>query len=258
MKKALLLSLSILNTSIALAQVGISTTNPQKALHVSGKTSSTPIPETSVNIVRPTVRVDGLSNINQFANNICPVSVTDEGDLVLSHPLAIPLLFIDPINTLNSEKDYIPSPIIINQTPKTTSTNSTIRSFNFDIPFPCLIKFNSITSFRFLKATDGSAITDGSSRLWGTRFRFSTAPSGISTEQNAYFGESLRTYNNVVDNIDGSGVLYISSDDTLFLYQGNYTLDIDLFVETESTQTSLRIICGEGSDTISIVAYPIQ
>ncbi|MDV7696477.1 hypothetical protein N6B72_06040 [Chryseobacterium soli] len=258
MKKVLIFGIFIFNISV-FSQVGVSTTTPQKALHISGTTSSTTITGTSVNIVRPTIRVDGLNNTNQSTTDkLRPVSVSDKGDLVLSNALVKPLVIIDPINTSNTEKDYILPAVTINQTSGSTTTNAVIRSFNFTLTSPSLVKFSTVTSFQFLRASDGGVVTDGSNRAWGTRFRFSAAPAGISTAANAYFGESIRAYNNAVNTTDATGTFYTASDDTLSLPAGTYTLDVNLFAATNATQTPLRIICGSGTDTISIVAFPVQ
>jgi hypothetical protein len=259
MKKTFILCLLIFGFSSVTAQIGISTGTPQKALHVGGAVSSAPISGTPVNIVRPTIRVDGLNNSNQsITDKLRPVSVTDKGDLVLSHLAFIPLVIIDPINTTNAEKDYIPNPIIINQSAANNITNTLIRSFTFTLNSASLVKFSTTTSFRFQKASDGGVITDGSNRIWGTKYKFSSAPAGISTSDNAYFGETIRGYNNAVNNTGGTGTFYASCDETLLLPKGNYILDVNLFAGTESSQTPMRITYGEGSDTISIVAYPIQ
>ena len=241
------------------AQVGIATTLPQKALHISGSISKTPVAGTSVNIVNPTVRIDGLNNTNQgITDRLRPVSVTDKGDVVLSHPMVIPLIMIDPINNSNSEKDYLPSATTINQTAATTTTNAMIRSFNFTLTSPSLVKFSAVTSMQFSKASDGTPVTDGSNRTWGTRFRFSSAPAGISTAATSYFGESVRVYSKSVNDSKATGIFYTISDETLSLPEGTYTVEVNLYASTYTSQTPLRIIYGGGTDTISIVAYPIQ
>ncbi|WP_419869490.1 hypothetical protein [Chryseobacterium sp. CT-SW4] len=258
MKKFILGSI-VLGIHNLYAQVGISTTSPQQTLHIAGTSSSSVIEGTSVQIVRPTLRTDGLNNTNQsIEDKLRPVSVTNQGDIILSHPLVRPLVLIDFINTANGEKDYIPSAVTINQTASSTRTQLPIRSFNFTLPSPSIVKFNVVTSFQFFNALDGNIITDGSNRAWGTILRFSQAPSGISTAQNSVFGESIRSYNNVVANTGASGIFYTTSNDTLYLPQGNYTLDINLFAETAPTQNPLRISYGGGNDTVSIIAYSLQ
>lgn len=259
MKKIFIISSLIFGINNTIAQVGISTNLPQKALHVSGTVSSVPIAGTSVNVVSPTIRVEGLNNTNQsIGERLRPVSVTDKGDLVLAHSPVKPLIIIDPINNSNAEKDYIPTAVTINQTAGSTTTNAVIRSFSFTLTSPSLVKFSAVTSFQFRRASDGGVMTDGSNRVWGTKFRFSSAPAGISTAPNAYFGESVRSYSNSINNTRAVGTFYTSSDETLFLPEGNYMLDVNLFAGKNTSQTPLRIICGGGNDTISIVAYPIQ
>jgi hypothetical protein len=255
-----IISLSgLIFSSYLTAQVGISTNTPQKALHVSGSVTSVPVSGTSVSVVNPTLRIDGLNKDNQgTTENLRPVSVSDNGDVVLSPALVKPLVMIDPINTTNTEKDYIPTAVTINQTSAATTTNAVIRSFSFKLTSPSLVKFSAVTSFQFQKASDGTPVTDGSNRTWGTRFRFSSAPSGISTAATSYFGESVRGYSNSTSNTTATGPFYTSSDDTLYLPAGDYTLDVNLYAATNTSQTPLRIIYGGGGDTISIVAYPVQ
>ncbi|MBB6371095.1 hypothetical protein [Chryseobacterium shigense] len=259
MKNIIILSCFILSTTHVIAQIGISTQLPQKALHISGTVSTKPVSGTSVNIVSPTVRINGLNNTNQSkTEHLHSVSVTDNGDLVLSQTIT-PIVMIDPINTSNIEKDYIPSAGVINQTAATTTTNAVIRSFDFTLTSPSIVKFNTSTSFKFGKASDGTPITDGSNRTWGTKFSFSKVPSGSPISLNTYFGESVKSYNNVVNSTEvTNGILYTISDDTLYLIPGDYTLAVTLSAATNSAQTPLRITYGGGSDTISIIAYPAQ
>lgn len=240
------------------AQVGIGSNAPQKALHISGTSTASTIPATGVQIVTPTIRLDGLNNINQgISDKLRPVSVTNNGDLVLARSLVVPLIMIDPINPLNIETDYISTPIVINQ-PSVTSTETVLRSFSFVLASPSLVKFGVTTSFQFYKASDGSVITDGANRIWGTKLRFSTAPAGVSTAANAYFGEFLKGYANSVNNASAVGILYANSEDTLVLSAGNYTVDVISSINTSNTQIPARIVNGNGNDNISIVAYPIQ
>ncbi|MGG5209541.1 hypothetical protein ACQWU4_11385 [Chryseobacterium sp. MIQD13] len=257
MKNIIIFSCFILNTTHILAQIGISTKTPQKALHISGTVSSKSVPGTSVNIISPTMRIDGLNNTSQaLTEALHPVSVTDNGDLVLSQTIK-PILMIDPINTSNSKKDYIPTAVSINQASATT--NAAIQSFDFTLTSPSLVKFSSVTSFRFGKASDGTPITDGSNRTWGTKFSFSRVPSGSPIVLNTYFGESVKSYNNIINSTEtATGILYALSDDALYLLPGDYTLVVNLSVATNTSQPLLKITYGEGSDTLSILAYPIQ
>ncbi|MBW7676904.1 hypothetical protein [Chryseobacterium chendengshani] len=259
--KKLFLSLIMINVYInTFAQVGIGTQtiSPQKALHISGNSTVNAISGTIAQLVTPTIRIDGLNNVNQgISDKLRPVSATDNGDIVLSHAVVIPLIMIDPITLANSEKDYITVPITINQ-PSATSTDTVLRSFSFVLTSPSIVKFGATTSFQFYKASDGSVITDGANRLWGTRFRFSIAPTGVSTAADAFFGESLKAYENSVNSSSATGLLYANSEDMLSLPAGNYTMQIISSIETQSTQIPIRIINGSGNDNVSVVAYPIQ
>lgn len=242
-----------------LGQVGIGTNDPQKGLHISGNSSSTLVPGTSISLVKPTIRVDGLNNSNQSSSDkIRPVSVTDQGDLVLAPALVKPLIMIDSFNPTNSETDYLASPIITNQTTTTLTTNLVLRSFSFVLESPSLVRIGAVTSFQFYRADNGNPVTDESNRQWGTRFRFSAAPAGISTASTAYFGESLKGYYNRVSNASATVILYSNSEDVQVLPAGNYTLEIIATAITATGQTPLRIVNGSGDDTFSVIAYPIQ
>ncbi len=242
-----------------LAQVGISNINPEKALHVSGNNSSNLVSGTSISLVKPTIRIDGLNNGNQSSNDkIRPVSVTDRGDLVLAPSLVNPLIMIDSFNPANSEKDYLPSVITTNQTASALTTNIVLRSFSFVLESPSLVRIEAVTSFQFYRADNGNPMTDGSNRQWGTRFRFSAAPSGISTASTAYFGESLKGYYNRISNTSATGINYSNSEDVQLLPAGNYTLEVIATAITATGQTPLRMVNGAGDDTFSVIAYPIQ
>lgn len=251
---------SFINTSYLLvcnmffSQVGIGTNNPQKALHISGTTTTTNVSGTSINIVAPTIRIDGLNNTNQgISRNLTPVSVSDKGDLVLSTNLATPLVMINPVNTSNSSTNFLSSPVTI--TMSATSVNTLLKSFSFTLTFPSLVKFNASTSYR-LYTTTGSVITDGASRLYGTQFKFITAPSGISTT--SAFGNKIRSYANSVNNANATGIFYVISKEDLYLPAGNYTVGLYSVLSSNSSSSYFRAVCGNGSNTISIVAYPIQ
>lgn len=249
----------ILLGSKVLAQVGIGDTNPQKGLHVSGTSSSSLISGTSINLVKPTIRIDGLNNSNQSSSDkIRPVSVTDQGDLVLAPALVKPLIMIDSFNPANSETDYLASSITTNQTTTTLTTNIVLRSFSFVLESPSIVRIGAVTSFQFYRADNGNPITDQSNRQWGTKFRFSAAPAGISTASTSYFGESLKGYYNRVSNASATAILYSNSEDVQVLPAGNYTLEVIATAVTAAGQTPLRMVNGAGDDTFSVIAYPIQ
>lgn len=257
MKKLFYFAVFLAN--IVSAQIGIGNTSPQKALHISGAKSTTPIAGTSVEIVKPTVRIDGLNNSNQsIAAKLRPVSVSDKGDLVLAPNLVKNLIMIDSFNPANSETDYLPSPITTNQTSTALTTNLSLRNFDFVLNTPSLVRIGAVTSFRFYRADNGNPISDDSNRLWGTRFRFVSAPSGISTASTAYFGESLKGYYSRLSNASATQIHYANSEDVLFLPAGSYTIEIIATAITATGQVPLRIVNGNGDDTFSVTAYSVQ
>ncbi|WP_131725346.1 hypothetical protein [Chryseobacterium sp. Leaf180] len=262
MKKIYFFAGAFLLSSQIDAQVGIGLNNAaaQKALHVSGASTSTNIPGTGVNVVTPTVRIEGLNNTNQsITERLRPVSATSTGDLVLASLPVIPLVMIDAISPGNAETDYIANaaPVISIQT-IVGSNNYPLRSFSFVLAHPSIVKFGAVTSFEFTTPVTLLPIVDNSSRIWGTKFRFTTAPAGISTAANAYFGESLQGYTNVVNNASTVGPYYSNSEDSLYLPAGSYTVEVSAYIDTQTSATPIRVANGLGSDTMSIVAYPAQ
>ncbi|UFH31089.1 hypothetical protein LNP04_14045 [Chryseobacterium sp. C-71] len=257
--KKLVYIILIIESSLLYGQVGIGTMSPQKAVSISGTSTGVTIPATSIELRRPTIRVEGLNNTNQsISDKIRPISVTDQGDLVLAPALVKPLIMIDSFNSTNSETDYLPSSITTNQTTTALATDLVLRTFSFNITSPSLVKIGAVTSFQFSRADNGNPVTDGSNRLWGTRFRFSLAPAGISTAATSYFGESLKGYYNRVSNASATGIHYANSEDVIFLPSGSYAVEVISSVTTATGQTPLRIINGSGDDTFSVIAYPVE
>ncbi|WP_294304703.1 hypothetical protein [uncultured Chryseobacterium sp.] len=255
--------ISFFSIQYAFAQVGIGTKNPNKALQISdisGATTATSVPGTStIQIITPTVRIEGLNNANQsVTDKIRPVSVTDKGDVVLAPALVVPLIMIDDFNISNTEKDYLTAVVTTDQTSTNLTTNTVLRSFNFTLSSPSLVRLGAVTSFQFYQANSTSRIADDSNRQWGTKFRFSAAPAGIPTSATSYFGKSLKGYYSKTPNTTDQGIYYSNSEDVLYLPAGSYTIEIIAAAATASGQAPMRIINGAGNDTFSVVAYPVQ
>ena len=260
MKNILFFAGALLLSSQFNAQVGIGLNNAaaQKALHVSGTSTSTTIPGTGVNTVTPTVRIDGLNNTNQTVNErLRPLSATSNGDLVLASVPVIPLVMIDPISPGNAETDYLTGPVTSIQS-VVGFNNYPLRSFTFTLAHPSIVKFGAVTSFEFTAAVTLVPIIDNSNRIWGTKFRFTSAPAGIPTGGNAYFGEALQGYSNAVNTNSVIGPYYSNSEDSLYLPAGSYTVEVSAYIDTQLAATPIRMVNGNGIDTFSVVAYPAQ
>lgn len=90
-KKILFLCVPLLSFVHSFAQVGINTTEPQQALHVSGISNKLTAPyvgTTNVKVIEPTIKIEGLSADNNTAHDNSPNSIkrvyaNRDGDLML-------------------------------------------------------------------------------------------------------------------------------------------------------------------------------
>jgi hypothetical protein len=125
----------------------------------------------------------------------------------------------------------------------------TYRKFNCFFSTKLTVPFSGGT---ILYTSTGTVITDGKNELYGTKFKFSTAPSGVSMSD---FGEVMYPYSNAVNNTDATGIFYVISSEMIYLPAGNYTVGI---YSTINTNVATRIVAGNGLDTLSIIAYPVS
>lgn len=240
------------------AQVGIGTTAPQKALHISGTVTSTQISSNNsdLRLVSPTVRVEGLGNSGELLR---PVSVTGEGDMIRSSLLVNPVLVIDRTVGGGGENDYLPSDITNTQT-ATGANNYVLRTFSIQLPNPSIVRFSSVTSFKLQNAS-GLALTDNSSKVWGTRFRITSQSTSDNIGLNQFFGESYQRYSNSAATSTGVPTdinLYANAEDMLSLPAGEYTFEIVAYIESQTGTSAVRVVNGNANnDSVTIIAYPI-
>ena len=251
---ALLITLLIYSISGYTQNVksGIGTINPQQTLHVSGATATpTNVGTTGIQLVKPTVRVDGLNSANNTAHNAADgasslkrVYANQSGDLVLVTggleqitnqqfgDAIVPNLLLTSILGVGIE-----SPVLKTQTFTLTEPSVVNISASLNVQFPTLL-------------------TDGTAKVYGAYFRFSTAAGGISTTTN--FGCNQKPYTNATTT-GATGDFMISPRADLVLPKGTYTVNLYGFIQGGVlTFTANFANSTAGGENLIITASPTQ
>lgn len=295
MKSTYLLWLLIV-TSIAngygQGPTGINTNTPQQQLHVAGTSDKpgTQIGTSGIYTIKPTIRIDGLNKANNNAVNgpyalpllltmppyswtasswVQPVSVTQDGDLLLSRDYVIPLIATqvgsDALTATSFTAPGAPNPA------PGVSIDGTLTGgtgYTFTIKQTCMVHFMASVSVSIYQAgAAGSTVllTDGVNRAYNVFFRFTSAsftnPSGnpalITGATGFYqFGTEGNSYVNA--NTTGiAGDMYINPEAYLVLPPGTY--NVDLWGRFFGYDYSFNAIVGGGTeDMISIMATPLN
>jgi len=242
----------------AQTQTGIGTAAPAQALHVTaGTTSPTTLKTTLsgdlIKLVTPTVRIDGLNKTNNTVANsssslVQAVSVTQNGDFILSPEFAVPLVAA----TLGT--DMITT-ITLNNPSGSLFASTTLKSYTFTLAQTSLVHILSSISVSALNSSD-NILTDNANRICGVEYTFSAAPAGVST--NSYFGDDGYNYANGVNlGLNGvSGKMYVQPEAYMVLPKGTYTLLVWGWTYVEEWPMHARF--GEAADDmVSVTAFPL-
>jgi len=236
---------------------GINTTAPQQQLHVAGTTSSTQIGSTGVFLVKPTIRIDGLNNTNNSTlytsspSQIQSVSVTQNGDLILSADYPIPVV------ATSLGTDEITSLVTLNA-PGTNGGNNpsiegALKTYTFTLTRTSMVHFLASVSVSVYN-TAGATLIDGTDRAYHAVFKFTAAPAGVAINVN--FGQDGSSYVNSTNLGGVSGNMYVQPESYMVLPPGNYTLQ--LTGRIFGNDYAFRAIFGQGSaDMVSIIATPL-
>ncbi len=239
-------------SAYSFAQIGISTPSPQQSLHVSGITSSTPIGTTGVNLVKPTVRIEGLNRTNNAVHNssgnsIKQVFANENGDLVLAAS--------SNLITGGTINDDVPLLTLTTVTPGNTYTGD-LKSMTFTLQRKSLVSFASNISTAFY-STSGGILTDGRPHLAQTYWYFSSVPSGSPVPTNAWFGRTGFQYTSSAATNVLNGLDFLNSNNYLSLDAGTYTVVLGALIQSFGPGDVYRVdFAGFTSDNVTIVALP--
>ncbi|WP_055413364.1 hypothetical protein [Nonlabens sp. YIK11] len=209
--------------------VGIKNNAPQREIHIAGANS--------------TMRIDGLSTANN-ANNIAadpvPVYVNNDGDLVTQPSLVQSFM---PLNLRNP----IPETSVSSSTGATVDTN--LNTSTIVLTQRSLVHYTyqfSVTLRRF----DGTAITDGASRLYRSWFE-------VNSDTSNHYGYDTGTYTNNPSAPSGtyaSGFYYLSGSGYVELPAGTHTITLKTRVLGGSYDYDVRF-GGTTFDSIQAVIH---
>jgi len=203
-------------------KTGIGTTTPQQALEVAypagTPSTSTAVGTTGVNLVKPTIRVEGLNYSNNTANvnnasSLKRVYANQSGDLVLVN---------SSLENVNIQQfgDAIPAKTITLLVAGTLA--SSLKSQTFTLTQPSIVYFSASVGVTLRTTLLSAALTDGGAKVYGAYFQFSSAPAGVSTT--ATFGNNKKTYTESATGVSGDFVLNPRSN--LVLPAGAYTVNL--------------------------------
>lgn len=183
--KKLIYLISILFFNIALAQVGVGTTNPQQDLHVAGATS--------------TIRIESQNSINEPILNsgteLAPIFVTREGDLTIYPPgytTGDPVGALEPLNFLISFDNFIPNGpfgdgTVVQNSELITFAKEQIVSVPFSSPQNALIEVRYVMTIdlsdEILPAPAASTFQDISARTIHTYFYIDLNNDGLDAAE---------------------------------------------------------------------------
>ncbi|MCZ4245934.1 hypothetical protein [Pedobacter punctiformis] len=276
MKSVYIFFLFILsNVASVFAQTGINTKTPAQQLHVAGTTSAAPIGTSGISLVKPTIRIDGLNKVNNPlvysvaapltspASLVQAVSVTQDGNMILSYDYAIPYF----VTSLGSDELVPPTPLaapFLIKTPNTPSsgnlgsngsTEGILKTYTFTLNQASVVHFLASVSVSVYDYNNPANLSmDGLAKAYHVHFRFSSSPAGAGINNSALFGSDGNSYANAT-NFAPAGPMYVQPESYLMLPKGVYT--VQLVARIYGNDYPFTGVFGTGSaDRISIVAIP--
>lgn len=252
MKSFLIIILAALSiSSVAYGQgnvkTGVGTATPAQTLEIGGASSTTTVGTTGVQLVKPTVRIDGLNSTNNTVhkasdgtNSLKRVYANQTGDLVLVDSI------LERMNVQQFGDAVIPNGSV---TGTTNGASVLLGSKTFILSENSVVSISASFNVQFLPL-----LTDGAARVYDAYFNFSSVPSGSGISTTGNFGRNGKFYTNATTT-GTIGDYMINPRAELVLPKGAYTLNIYGYAQGASFTASFASSTNGGENVI-IIASP--
>jgi len=209
-KKLNMAAIAIQISVCCCAQIGINTSAPQQALHISG---------TGTGIAQPVIRIDGLNSTNNPAHE----STT-----------STKRVFADANGTLviadNAQTNKFYTSVSLPSTDIPAGTERPVTSQSFTLNYPSIVHvearvgMNSTDNISDPTSSTSLLERNGQARLFGSYYKLTAAPAGVAT--NTAFGQVIISHSTNTGGAQLNGQFYIEPKKDLYLPKGNYTLTL--------------------------------
>ncbi|MBW8524585.1 hypothetical protein K0U91_04055 [Chryseobacterium chendengshani] len=238
--------------------VGINTENPQQKLHVSGVKNVlvSNIGTTSIPLIAPTVRIDGLNSTNNStvfsaANTTNPLYVNTSGDTSVKKGE-------ERFSYFAPQSDAITTGTTLNVTAVGGYVvTGNLLTVSFTLNQRSMVFFSSVLTADVRNASGGT-ISDGNERAVASVLQFTSAPASSGIPVNTiYASDGLAFANRVAG---GSvNTFKLNSTTEIVLPAGSYTVVLKgAGICANQAADNFRVIFGAGSgDRFNILAKPL-
>ncbi|MGG5209542.1 hypothetical protein ACQWU4_11390 [Chryseobacterium sp. MIQD13] len=161
--------------------------------------------------MQPVIRIEGLNSTNnpahENASSVKRVFADSNGTLVIANNN----------QTNQSYQVQLPTTII------PAGSDKSVASQTFTLEYPSIVHVQAKIGLSSDKISDVDALRNGQARLFGSYYKFTSAPTGVQT--NIAFGQVIIPFNTINDNQRQlGGKFYIEPRKDLYLPKGTYTL----------------------------------
>lgn len=218
------------------AQIGINTSSPKQALQISGS---------GTGILQPVIRIEGLNSTNNPAHenssSVKRVYADSNGTLVIA----------------NNSQTNLAYKITLPDTVISGGTDRAVASQTFTLEYPSIVhveaKVGMTASDELSRlTTTGQTLRNGQARLFGTYYKFTSAPSGVLT--NTAFGQVIIPFNTTDDGeSQAAGIFYLEPRKDMYLPKGTYTLALYGY-----SQSSILDFEVNKPDSVNNLSQPSQ
>lgn len=258
MKKRLLLLTCGLLPVMTYSQIGINTSEPQQALHVSGiptpYSTAENVGTSSVKIIEPTIRIDGLNAVNnpahsQNVNTLKRIYTSKDGDLMLRKGNS-------NFEILN-EKGTIPTANtgIPNGGPNHDIPTIVLKTVNFTIDKESIVNIAVAVEGKMENYTSSQFTLGGDMEYhFGINLVFTQAPESMEDILEKQFAETtfkIFTTQAVIQRTE----TILNTNKNLLLQPGTYQLAIQGFYSGRNFKKTVFGVNNE-HEYIKIVAIP--